>query len=170
MLVFSLESTRCALRMSYRIDFSYFPWCPALWMLSSSSWQWCMLSSWQWHMYAFIMMLLVDDYFNKSYLLIIIYELLDGDNVWNWFDWLFPVSSSMPLLYVYSFSWCSLMMITLELTSSLAITDFLILESISYFVSNLINKYFQFQWTNNCINPHPSCAVLIAFLAEKQTT
>ena len=83
-----------------------FPVCPALWLLALLSWQWCMASSWQWHVYVFIMMLFVDDYFNTGYLPIIIYELLTGDNIWNWFDWLFPVSLSMPLLYLYAFFLC----------------------------------------------------------------
>ena len=74
-------------------------------------------------MHALIMMLFVDD-FNKVYLPIIIYEFLIGDEIWNWFDWLFPVFPSMPLLYECIFSWCSLMMITLALTSSLAIMFF----------------------------------------------
>ena len=69
-------------------------------------------------MYAFIMMLLVD-YFNDGYLPIIMYKLLVDDDIWNWFDWLFPVFSSCP-----HFSLVSLMMTTLDITSSLAITDF----------------------------------------------
>ena len=61
--------------------------------------------------------------------------------------------------------------VCLELRSFLPMKDFFfILESIPYFLSNLILKYVQYQLTNNSINPHPSCSVSIAFLADKQTT
>ena len=61
-----------------------FPVCPAVLLLASMSWQWCM--------YAFILTFFVNDDFNKGYLLIIIYKLLVGDSLYIWFDWF----SSMP--------------------------------------------------------------------------
>jgi len=54
------------------------------------------------------------------------------------------------------FHWCLLLMITLELTSSLTIKSIFNLECFSYFVSNLIIKYVQFQWTNKIRFAHPS--------------
>ena len=92
-------------------------------------------------MYAFI----IDDDFTKGYLPIIRYKLLIGNNVRIGLTGCSSVPFHAPAVCMH-FHLCSLMMMTLELTSSLAIKRcFLILESISYFVSNLIIKNFQFK-------------------------
>ena len=134
-----------------KLIFLTFPLCPALWLL-----EWL---SWQWHMYAFIMMLVVIDYFNKGYLLIILFELLVGEVVWN-FVWL--VIFIIPFHALAVFMHFFLLFFDDDDFGANIFSNhqkiFSILESISYLVSNLTLKYFQFLWTNNSVNPHPSCS------------
>ena len=62
---------RCLLRTAFRI--------PVMWLLAALSWQWCM--------YALKLMFIDNHDFNKGCLFVVIFKVLVGDGIWDWFDW-----------------------------------------------------------------------------------
>ena len=101
--------------------------------------------------------------FNKGSSLFIMYKLLVGNGIQNWFDWFFQYELLCHL-------WChchnsgkywhyTLMFIDDDNLGVMLFSgheaSFLFLESFSNFVLNLI-LYIQFLWTNNSVITHPS--------------
>ena len=77
-VVFLLSSTKFLVGYITELTGLIFPICPVMLLLASPSWQWCM--------YAFTLMFIVNDNFNKGHLLIITHKLLIGDGIQNWVD------------------------------------------------------------------------------------